>query len=239
MTRDIPKTGAPTVTFTGPSAASVTLTLKTLTDRVVEDDGESVEIGLGTLDARSGTGLDGGARGEAAPGTFSVIDPTLTVSGMTGPITDLSLRMVIFAFPEPVTGFDSSGDVTVEGGATEGGEVRRAHVEGGSIGVGIHRPFIRPEGGKDLRVTVKANAAMIDSTRAIPDRPVTGTSYRDPCGGTSADPVSMVRERHRENRDRPDRGNGGNWRRSPVAFGAAEPGPAAAPLTVPRPGGTR
>ncbi len=69
----------PTVTFTGPStgttATTVTLTLSAATDSTAEAGGESVVIGLGTLNASSGTGLGGGASGTDSLADFKINDP--------------------------------------------------------------------------------------------------------------------------------------------------------------------
>ncbi len=67
--------GSASVTFTGPSAARVTLTLTAETDDVAEPDGETVDISLGTLGASSGTGLGGGASGTDDLALFSIEDP--------------------------------------------------------------------------------------------------------------------------------------------------------------------
>ncbi len=57
----------PRVTFTGPptgaTARTVRLTINAATDSIAESGGETVDIGLGTLNVNSGTGLGGGARG--------------------------------------------------------------------------------------------------------------------------------------------------------------------------------
>ena len=70
--------GNATVTFTGPStgttADSVTLTLSATTDSTAEPGGETVVIGLGTLNASSGTGLGGGASGADSLADFRITD---------------------------------------------------------------------------------------------------------------------------------------------------------------------
>ncbi len=75
-----------TVTFTGPSAASATLTLSATTDNNDETAGETVIIGLGTLDSNSGTGLGGGATGTDSLANFNIEDP-LTIRITSGPTT--------------------------------------------------------------------------------------------------------------------------------------------------------
>ncbi len=70
--------GNAAVTFTGPStgttATQVTLTLTAATDSTAETGGETVDIDLGTLNANSGTGLEGGASGTDNLADFSITD---------------------------------------------------------------------------------------------------------------------------------------------------------------------
>ncbi|MCY4351336.1 MAG: hypothetical protein OXC25_15965, partial [Thiotrichales bacterium] len=83
---DLNTASTPTVTFTGPqtgeTATSVTLTLSATTDSMAETDGETVQIGLGTLDASSGMGLSGGARGTDNLDSFSIRDVGDDVPGV-------------------------------------------------------------------------------------------------------------------------------------------------------------
>ncbi len=77
------------VTFTGPStgttATTVTLTLTAAADNTAEPGGETVVIGLGTLNANSGTGLGGGASGTDSLADFSIVDPeSVTVAFASG-----------------------------------------------------------------------------------------------------------------------------------------------------------
>ena len=76
--------GSATVTFTGPSAKAVTLTLTAAADNADEGTGETVQIGLGTLDDNSGTGLDGGAIGIDRLPEFRILEtsakPTVALS---------------------------------------------------------------------------------------------------------------------------------------------------------------
>ncbi len=71
--------GSASVTFTGPASGasdqSALLSLTAETDDVDEPEGETVDIGLGTLNANSGTGLDGGARGLDNFPVFTIEDP--------------------------------------------------------------------------------------------------------------------------------------------------------------------
>ncbi|MCY4304080.1 MAG: fibronectin type III domain-containing protein, partial [Aestuariivita sp.] len=78
---DLNTAATPTVTFTGPSAEAVTLTLSTLGDSMPEVGGEGVDIGLGTLDVNSGTALGGGAAGTDNLGTFFITDPATVLTG--------------------------------------------------------------------------------------------------------------------------------------------------------------
>ena len=83
----------PTVTFTGPAvgetATSVTLTLTAIEDDTEESGGETVMIGLGTLDGTSGTGLDGGASGTDSLADFRIRDlPVYTISSVSANIIE-------------------------------------------------------------------------------------------------------------------------------------------------------
>ncbi len=70
--------GSASVTFTGPETGETvrlfSMILTAETDDVAEPDGETVEIGPGTLNENSGTGLDGGASGTSRV-SFSILDP--------------------------------------------------------------------------------------------------------------------------------------------------------------------
>ncbi len=76
------------VTFTGPStgttATTVTLTLTAATDGTTESGGETVVIGLGTLNANSGTGLGGGASGADSLADFRITDAAAAPAAPTG-----------------------------------------------------------------------------------------------------------------------------------------------------------
>ncbi len=80
--------GNATVTFTGPStgttATTVTLTLTAAADGADESGGETVVIGLGTLNASSGTGLGGGASGADSLADFRITDAAAAPAAPTG-----------------------------------------------------------------------------------------------------------------------------------------------------------
>ncbi len=80
--------GNATVTFTGPStgttATTVTLTLTAAADGADESGGETVVIGLGTLNASSGTGLGGGASGTDSLADFRITDAATAPAAPTG-----------------------------------------------------------------------------------------------------------------------------------------------------------
>ena len=80
--------GNATVTFTGPStgttATTVTLTLTAAADNTAEPGGETVVIGLGTLNASSGTGLGGGASGADSLADFRITDAAAAPAAPTG-----------------------------------------------------------------------------------------------------------------------------------------------------------
>ena len=91
---DLNTDDAPTVTFTGPAtdmtATSVTLTLTATDDEDTESGGETVNIGLGTLNARSGTNLGGGASGTDEVADFRITDDAVpvTVSSLALSVTE-------------------------------------------------------------------------------------------------------------------------------------------------------
>ncbi len=80
--------GNATVTFTGPTtgttATTVTLTLTAAADGTTESGGETVVIGLGTLNANSGTGLGGGASGADSLADFRITDAAAAPAAPTG-----------------------------------------------------------------------------------------------------------------------------------------------------------
>ena len=91
----------PTVSFSGVdgAASSATLTLTGVADTVDEGEFEQVTVGLGTLDADSGSNLDGGASGSGRA-TFNIRDNdsrgisvapvTLTLAEADDPLTESS-----------------------------------------------------------------------------------------------------------------------------------------------------
>ncbi len=73
------------VTFTGGTNAArvVTITLTAATDSTVEASGETVNVGLGTLNANSGTNLGGGAAGTDNAAMVTIEDPAPTDIAVT------------------------------------------------------------------------------------------------------------------------------------------------------------
>ena len=69
-----PGAGPATITFTGPSARIADLRVTATADGLAEADPESLEIGLGTLNASSGTNLDGGATGVDNLADFNIVE---------------------------------------------------------------------------------------------------------------------------------------------------------------------
>ncbi len=162
------------VTFTGPStgttADSVTLTLSATTDSTAESGGETVVIGLGTLDASSGTGLGGGASGADSLADFSITDPdtgvpTVEITGVPDRISGTGDITATFTFSEDVTGFVTD-DVTVTGG-TKGTFTATSAT--------VYTLAVTPDGGADVVVTVAANAAT-DGTNTGPASAETATA---------------------------------------------------------------
>ena len=77
LTSSNPATSPPTVTFSGQSgggATSATVILRATSDTLVETN-ESLSVGLGTLNASTGSNLHGGARGTGS-GSFAITDGT-------------------------------------------------------------------------------------------------------------------------------------------------------------------
>ena len=97
----------PRVTFTGPSANAVTLTLSAAADSTAEAGDETVDIGLGALGASSGTGLGGGASGTDNLATFSITDPSalpvLTISGGAAVTEGGAASFTVTAVPTPTS----------------------------------------------------------------------------------------------------------------------------------------
>ncbi len=152
------------VTFTGPStgttATEVTLTLTAATDNTTESGGETVDIGLGTLDESSGTGLGGGASGTGNL-SFRITDPSATDTtvptlSIVVPATISGTFTATFNFSETVMGF-TTDDITVTGGT-----------KGAFAGSGSRYTLsVTPNDGADVTVTVAANAAT-DGTNTGP-----------------------------------------------------------------------
>ncbi len=131
---------AGTVTFTGPSAASTTLTLSATADSDVEASGESVIIGLGTLNSNSGTDLGGGASGTDNLADFNIGGPppvigitggpavtegsaaTFTVTASRAQATDLPIMLTVADAAAPGDYLDSGDEgarmVNLPGGTT-------------------------------------------------------------------------------------------------------------------------
>ncbi len=161
------------VTFTGASgsttATTVTLTLSATTDSTTETGGETVIIGLGTLNANSGTGLGGGASGTDSLADFSITDPdtsvpTVEITGVPDRISGTGDLTATFTFSEDVTGF-ATDDVTVTGGT-----------KGAFSGSGTtYTLAVTPAGDEDVVVTVAANAAT-DGTNTGPASEETATA---------------------------------------------------------------
>ncbi len=192
------------VTFTGPSTGTtsrtVTLTLTAATDNTAETGGETVMIGLGTLNASSGTGLGGGASGTGSL-SFSITDPsatdttvpTLSISGVPGTISTRAAFTANFTFSESVTDFDTN-DITVTGGS-----------KGTLSGSGrSYRMQITPTGGVNVVVTVRRNAAT-DGTNRGPAAAVSRTAtWRAP-----SPPPQQPPAEEEDDDDPPSSGEGG------------------------------
>ena len=166
--------GNATVTFTGPStgttATTVTLTLTAAADNTAEPGGETVVIGLGTLNANSGTGLGGGASGADSLADFRITDPdtgapTVAITGVPDRIRGTGDITATFTFSEDVTGFIKD-DITVTGGTAGAFTATSATV---------YTLAVTPDGGADVVVTVAADSAT-DGTNTGPASAETATA---------------------------------------------------------------
>ncbi|MCY4257259.1 MAG: hypothetical protein OXE04_03085, partial [bacterium] len=85
MCENLNSGGTATVTFTGGSGAvtTATITLTATRDGRTESGGETVDIGLGTLNANSGTNLGGGASGTDSAGSLTINDSTNDAGSIT------------------------------------------------------------------------------------------------------------------------------------------------------------
>ena len=162
------------VTFTGASgsttATTVTLTLSATTDSTTETGGETVIIGLGTLNANSGTGLGGGASGTDSLADFSITDPdtsvpTVEITGVPDRISGTANLTATFTFSEDVTGF-ATDDVTVTGG-TKGAFTATSAT--------VYTLAVTPAGGANVVVTVAEDSAT-DGTNTGPASAETATA---------------------------------------------------------------
>ena len=141
--------GSAGVTFTGPASGATatvaTLTLTAETDQAAEPAGETVDIGLGTLNASTGTGLGGGASGTDNLASFSIEDPP-------GNAVNLSV---------------SAGGAASEGGAalTVTATLDRANASGAAISIPIQ---VRTTGttGQASDYTVASSIGIADDARS-------------------------------------------------------------------------
>ncbi|MCY4332524.1 MAG: putative Ig domain-containing protein, partial [Cyanobacteria bacterium MAG CAR1_bin_15] len=153
---------SPTVTFTGPSAASVNLFLEGAYDTTPEPGGKTVDIGL-ALDASSGMNLGGGAVGVDNLEEFKIIDgipPEVSISGVPADIFTTDPFTVTFTFSKPVD--LGTQDLLVTGGTwdmddftKEGGGVTQYVMEYGLT--------VTPTGGEDVVVQVNRNGAQAEN----------------------------------------------------------------------------
>ncbi len=174
---DVGQGSNPRVTFTGPSAAGVTLTLSATADGDAEAGGETVDIDLGALNANSGTGLGGGASGSTTLATFSITDPaptdtdapTATLTGVPAKINGTAPFTATVTFNEAVTGFVEN-DVTVTGGTA--GTFTAASTT-------VYTLSVTPTSGSSVTVTVMADSATDGSSNTGPAAAVSRTAVWD------------------------------------------------------------
>ena len=112
--------GSALVTFTGPAtgatATSVTLTLTATADGISEPSGETVDISLGTLDANTGTNLDGGAVGTDSLDEFDITDaaqPVVSITAGAAVTEGTAAAFTVTAAPAPAAGTSITVMLTV------------------------------------------------------------------------------------------------------------------------------
>ena len=124
--------GNAAVTFSA-GARRVFLTLTAVVDGIAEATGELVDIGLGTLDANSGTNLGGGARGTDAVAPFQIADggaqPAISIApASNNAITEGGgARFILTATPAPDANL--AVQVTIAEDASDGRDFVAAGVE--------------------------------------------------------------------------------------------------------------
>ena len=135
-------TASATVTFTGPSARLVDLTVTAVQDNTAEADPESVEVGLGMLGATSGTGLDGGVTGVDNLDDFNVLDAigvALAFTRESGSVNEGAMNAVAQFTANVVSGTVPKGGVvipfTVNTGTAQAGDASTADY--GTVPAGI------------------------------------------------------------------------------------------------------
>ncbi|MCY3846635.1 MAG: hypothetical protein OXH69_24200, partial [Acidobacteria bacterium] len=140
----------PTVTFTGPSAASAVLALKPDGDGVDEGDGETVTVALGTL---SPTGMGGGAEGSGTV-SFTILEPPpeVSIAAKTASVTEGGdAAFTVTADRAP--GADLTVNLTVS--EADGSDMVAAGDEGAAT-------VIIPEGGTGAVFTVPTVNDTVD-----------------------------------------------------------------------------
>ncbi len=174
---NVAQSNNPRVTFTGPSANAVTLTLSATADNTAETGDETVDINLGTLNASSGTNLGGGASGTDSLASFSITDPAPTdTDAPTATLTDVPAKInsttpftARVTFNEAVTGFIAD-DITVTGG-TAGTFTATSTT--------VYTLAVTPTSGSSVTVTVTADAATDGDANTGPATAVSATAVWD------------------------------------------------------------
>ena len=149
--------GAPTLTFTGPSASTAKLLLTAAADSVNEGSGETVTVGLGTISA---AGFHGAVAGDGAV-SFTILEPPpeVSITAKTASITEgADAAFTVRANRAP------DADLTVKLTVSEaaGSDFVAAAGEGAAT-------VTIPKGGTEAAFTV----ATVDDTADEPDGSVT------------------------------------------------------------------
>ncbi|MCY3537006.1 MAG: SwmB domain-containing protein, partial [Cyanobacteria bacterium MAG IRC3_bin_20] len=159
------------VIFTGPqsgaTATTATLTLSAAIDNEAESGGETVVIGLGPLDASSGTGLGGGAAGTDSLADFSIDTTAPSLSSAEGSNTTLTLTY----------------DEALDAGSVPAGAAFTVKVNGTAANLASNNPVA--VSGSTVTLTL-AGAVGIGKTVTVSYAVPTANPVQDSAGNAAA-----------------------------------------------------
>ena len=183
--------GSAQVVFTGPSAASVAITLTATTDSTTEAAGEEVDIGLGTI---THTGLDGGVTQADSLANFDIDDPgVVTVSPTTVSVVEGSSVPGTYTV---VLGSDPGASVTVTAtsGNAAAAQVRR--LGAGSWGSSVTLTFTGGNGGnwatpQTVAVRAPSDGNTASETVTVSHAAAVSSNTDNPFHGTDVADVTV------------------------------------------------